>query len=218
MYLSTRNLLFRESAAPQNDGALLYENRTRNDTISQIQQSRDIAPKSSKLTEIIEAFLSYEEHYFRYVKKCQKVGEYAPDDICGEMDPLQTGRSRISAIGKEFSPLMDRRYRRWEITSAQRRMALLVDQSVAFFKKYFDTLTADALKRSPYATTKDGEEIGESVSNAADIIDAGRKERFDMGAHARNSTEKTTAQVFRCMASTAETKLCVDLQNDVVEK
>ena len=97
-------------------------------------------------------------------------------------------------------------------------MALLGADLVTFFKKYFDTLTAGALKCSPYATTKDGQNIDELVSNATDIIDAGRMERFDSSAQARNSVEKTTTQVFRCMSSTEETKLCEDLQNDVVEK
>ena len=83
-------------------------------------------------------------------------------------------------------------------------------------KKYFDTLSADALKSSHYSTTKIGEKIDELVSNAADIIDAGREERIDMSAHAMNSIEKTMAQVSRCMAGAEETKLFESLQKDVV--
>ena len=166
------DLLPRGIASPQYDGTLLYENRTRGDTISHIQKSISIAAKSSKLTGIIDEFLSYEEHYFRYAKKRNKLGEYPPDDICEEMDFLQTKRARISAIGKGSSQLIGRWFRRKEITNAHRIMALLEADLVTFPTKYFDKLPHGALKSSPYAIARGGKIVDVLVSNATDIIDA----------------------------------------------
>ena len=85
----TRKLLARDDSVARNDGTVMYEGMARNDnTISLIQKAIDTVSRSAHLSGIIESRLTFEEHYFRYWEKRAHRGDYAPEDICGEMEPL----------------------------------------------------------------------------------------------------------------------------------
>ena len=73
-----------------------------------------------------------------------------PEDICAETQPLQEKRAFTMADVKEFKSSPDDRSSSFEVESSLSRMPLIVEPLAGYLSKYFDELSSDDLKKSPY--------------------------------------------------------------------
>ena len=148
--LVTRELLSREGTVRMDDGTILYANRARYETVSEIQHSVDIVSGSSDLSCVVEGCLALEGSYFRYIKKCRMEFDYTPGEICADMEALRAQRATVLAEAKEYQPSVDHWSTSTELNSSLRRMQIVDEPLKDYFAKYFDTLGSEAINKSPY--------------------------------------------------------------------
>ena len=124
-------------------------------------------------------------------------------------------RAQITDDARSYSPTLDHWLAQIEVNAVLRRMPLINDQLSAFFSSYFDSLQKDALKKSPYSAKGNPSDIDELLASSKDIIDSGRKERFDISANSRHSIENSMISVSKCMSIAIEHKINEALQKEV---
>ena len=214
--VATRKLLHMEELDFTSEGAYLLPDRKRNEIIAKAQRSLDSISGSNRLTLLIESFLQYEQHYFRYKKMTSEENANSPEVICAEMQALQEKRAIIMADVEEFKDTLGHWPPSEEANSALKRMPLIDAPLAAYLSKYFDELSSGALKKSPYKERSRTLPMPRLLSDCQKDIASGKMQIYEISGNALANLEKNMNWLSKCTISSEEFKQCEALQKGIL--
>ena len=141
----------------------------------------------------------------------------APEVICAEMQSLQEKRGIIMADVKEFKDTLAYWSPSEEANIALKRMPLMDERLGAYLSKYFDELSTDALKKSPYKLRCRTLPMSRLLSDCQKDIQAGKMQIYEISGNALDNLEKNMSCLSKCTISSQESKQCEELQKGLLD-
>ena len=135
------------------------------------------------------------------------------------MEALHAQRATILGEAKEFSPTVDYWQTMKEINNAVRRMPLVDDRIKDYMAKYFLTMAAEAVQKSPYRRMKISKKnVARMISDTQELISCGQKDIFDISTNARANVERNLSTVARCARTPEESSIAEGLQRTLLDE
>ena len=171
----------------------------------------------NRLALLIESFLQYEQHYFRYTKMTYKEKANSPEDICADMQPLREKRAIIMGDVKEFETSHDDWRNTDEFNASLRRMPLIDEPLAVCLSKYCDELSCDDLGKSPYKDRSRTLHMLRLLSDCQKDIADGKMQIYEITGNALVNIEKNLQCLPKCTISDDESKKCEWLRKGLLD-